>query len=100
MSMWVWVCGYECLFCVHLGLCGFGCAAMTILWVCVGLCVWLCLCVHVELWVWVCGYECILCAHGSVWVWVCGYDYFVGLCGFGCVAMTILWVSVGLGVWL
>ena len=42
----------------------------------------------------------ILCAPGSVWVWVCGYDYFVGLCGFGCVAMTILWVSVGLGVWL
>ena len=53
-----------------------------------------------SMWVWVCGYECILCAPGSVWVWVCGYDYFVGLCGFGCVAMTILWVSVGLGVWL
>ena len=87
---WLWVCGYESLFCVHLGLCGFGCVAMT-----------------------------ILCACGSVWVWVCGYDYFVGLCGFGCVAECLsvyacgsVWVwacgcvivcmqnCVGLGVWL
>ena len=121
------MCDYECLFCVHLGLCGFGCVAMTILWVCVGLGVWLSVlvCMHVDLcgfgcvavslcacrtvWVWGCGYDYFVC----MWVWVCGYDYFVGLCGFGCVAMTILcacefgcvamtilWVCVDLGVWL
>ena len=43
--------------------------------------------------------EFILCAPGSVWVWVCGYDYFVGLCGFGCVAECLSVYACG-SVWV
>ena len=61
---------------MHVGLCGFGCVAMTVL------------CACGSVWVW-CVAMTILCACGSVWVWVCGYDYFV--CMQNCVS---------LGVWL
>ena len=104
-----------------MGLCGFGCVAMTILYAhgfgCVAMTI---LCAHGSVWVWVCGYdyfvglcgfgcvaECLsVYACGSVWVWACGYVFVlhVELCGFGCVAMSgcfvCTWVCVGLGVWL
>ena len=47
---------------MHVGLCGFGCVAMSVL-----------ACMHVDL----CGFGHVamsLCACRTVWVWVCGYE--------------------------
>ena len=77
MGLGMWLCH-----CVHADLCGFGCVAMGVCfvctWVCVGLGVWLGLfCVHVGL----CGFGCVVMS-----VLVCIH---VDLCGFGPVAMSL-----------
>ena len=87
-SVWVWVCGYECLSvyaCGSVWVWACGCVFVC-MQNCVGLGVWVSiLSAHGSVWVWVCGYDYSVCT----WVWVCGYDYFV-----------CTWLCVGLGVWL
>ena len=69
-----------------MGLCGFGCVALTILYA------------HGF------GYVAmtILCVPGSVWVWACGYEWLfcvhLGLCEFGYVATSACFVHVHLGL--
>ena len=53
-SVWVWACGYEWLFCVHLGLCEFGYVATSACFVHVhlGLCMCMCMCMCISVFKW------------------------------------------------